>query len=270
MQFLTSARTLIAILLAALLGGCAGAASLNPVAPSIRLAVDDAAAPLGESLLNSYEILHPSALLSLTVTNRESALAAVESGEADAALVIHPVAEEALFHTPVARETLVVVGHPDLPVEGLSRVDARAVFSGQIRAWPAPDGLPPPRIEVVVPEVGSSARLAFDALVLSGAPVTGSARVAASGEHVASIVAETPGAVGFTVGVAQVDGVRLLDYEDVEPTLDNARDNTYRLVTPVEFVAGDEPQGAARAFLDWVLSEDGQTVVRRHTLGVNE
>ncbi|HPV08779.1 MAG TPA: substrate-binding domain-containing protein [Aggregatilineales bacterium] len=265
-----AARTLVLVALAALLAGCAGGAALNPVEPTIRLAVDDATAPLAESLLNSYETLHPGALLSLIPTSREGALHAVETGRADAALVLHPVEGEALFHTPIAQEMLVLVGHPDLPVDGLNRVDARAIFTGQVRGWPAPDGLPPQRIEVVVPEAGTSTRLAFDTLVLSGAPVTGSARVAASGEHAAQIVAQTPGAVGIASGEAQPPDIKPLAYEDVEPTRENARNNTYRLVTSVEFVAGADPQGALRSFLDWVLSEDGQSVVRRHMLAVNE
>src|SRR5690606_27503820 len=131
-------------------------------------------------------------------------------------------------------------------------------------------GLPPQRIEVVVPEAGASTRLAFDALVLRGAPVTGSARVTARGEQAAQIVAETPGAVGIASGAVQPPDGKAQAYEGAEPTRYSGRSNTYRLVTSVEFVAGDEPQGALRSFLDWVLSEDGQSVVRRHMLAVNE
>jgi hypothetical protein len=41
-------------------------------------------------------------------------------------------------------------------------------------------------------------------------------------------------------------------------------------VVEVVFVSKEEPQGKLRDFLDWVLSDAGQDVVKRRMLSLNE
>jgi phosphate transport system substrate-binding protein len=255
-----------------LLAGCASARSApgpDNFAPSLSIAADPASARLAEGLLNAYESLHPQATLSLTPLNRENALNAVESGEVDAALLLHPPQDGGWFYTPVGRELIAIIAHPGVPAEGVNRRDIRALYSGQITAWSGENGETQP-VQLVILERGESTALAFDALVLHGQEPASSARVAPDVDYVVGLVESTPGGLGIAP-LNAVDGeVKTLAYEDVEPTPDNARDHRYTLVTDVVFVALREPTGAAKSFLDWVLSEEGQAVVRHHMLGFDE
>jgi phosphate transport system substrate-binding protein len=264
-----------ALLLAALLAaGCGQPNPLDGDASPIRLAADTAAAPLAESLLNAYETRQPHAILTLTHGNRDTALAALAAGEVDAALLLHPPDERELFSIPVGFEMLVIVAHPDVTVGDLARGDLRAIFSGQVGSWSALGG-PDVGVQVVSRERGSSARLAFEALIMEQAPLTPSARLAFDEGHVLELVGTTPGAVGYvahnTLDERALSGsVLALSVEAAFPTLSAAHDKAYRLVTPVVFVSLEEPEDSLRAFLEWVLDDEGQAVVRRHMLGLSD
>ncbi len=274
MRGLAAACVLIAVLLltacARQAGSAPNPAAPNPAAPSIRLAADSASAPLAEDLLNGYESLNAHVLLTLVRASRASALAALEAGEVDAALLLYPLAGSALFHTPLAREMIVIIAHPDVPVNVLTQREVRALFSGQIASWPALAGGAELPAQVIAWEQGSSTRLAFEALVMGGQPHAASARLAADEAHLLQLVSEMPGAVGYAARSALTEDVKLVDYEDTAPTSQNARTNAYPLVTMIEFVAVGEPEGTLRAFLDWTLSSEGQVVVRRHMLGLSD
>jgi phosphate transport system substrate-binding protein len=263
------------LLLAALItAGCGQPIPINGDAYPLRLAADTATAPLAESLLNAYETRQPHAILTLAHGNRDTALAALASGEVDAALLLHPPDGRELFSTPVGFEMLVIVAHPGVTVDDLARGDLRAIFSGQVRNWSALDG-PDVGVQVVSRERGSSMRLAFEALIMEQAPLTPSARLAVDEGHVLELVGATPGAVGYVAHNALDErslslSVLALGVEAAFPTLSAARDKAYRLVTPVVFVSLEEPEDNVRAFLEWVLDDEGQAVVRRHVLGLSD
>lgn len=266
-------RSLCVLLLAAcalLASGCARLAPSRLSPSTIDIAADETSAPLAESLLNSYESLYPGTLLSLSRTGREEALAALRAGDVDATLLVYPPADSSLFHTPVARDALVLLAHPGVPYESLNRRDVRAIFAGQVTTWPGVDEQPRQPIQVVVTETGSSLRLAFDTLVLQGQPVTGSARLAPTVAGAVDLIATTPGSIGVAALSVLDDGQAVLDYEGHAASLDSAGTGSYPLITPVVLVTREEPDGALRSFLDWVLSAEGQEVVRRHMLAVND
>lgn len=256
--------------LALLLTACRnGSAAPGPLTPSLRIAADASVMPLAEGLLNAYETRFSGAQLSMAPTGRQTALSALEAGEVDAALVLHPLEGSNLFHTPIARELLVIVVHPDVTLEALSRNEVRAVFSGRAATWDELGG-PSIPIEVITRERGSSTRLAFDSLVMEGQSMTPSARLGVGDGHVLELVGATPGAIGYMPSSLIDSRVRQLAYDGMRPTLEAAQDGTYPLVTQVELAALSEPRGSTRAFLDWVLSDEGQDVVRRYMLGLNE
>ncbi len=262
------AATLIVV--ASLLTACGQASTYAPISPTLRLAADDAAAPLAESLLNAYEIRHPNVLATLATTTREAALALVQTGDVDGALVLHPLDDKELFQTPIGRELIALIAHPDLDIINLHRREVRDIFSGQVVTWHALGG-PATPIQVVAREAGSSARLAFDALVMQGQPLTPSARLAFNEAEMVALVGQTPGAIGYVAHHMLTSQVKSVSYEAAPPTLEAVQANIYPLVTWVEFIAREEPSGGSlRTFLDWILSKEGQDVVRRQMLGVND
>ncbi len=262
-------RWAFGLLIALLLTACGQGAAVRPTTPSLRIAVDGSVVLLAEGLINAYEIHHAGVQLSMAPTGRDIALNALRAGEVDAVLLLYPPGERSLFHTPIAREIMVIVAHPEVPLAGLSHSDVRAIFSGQKVHWNEVGGKATP-IEVITRERGSSARLAFDALVMEGQTMTSSARLGVNDGHLLDLVATIPGAIGYVPRSALDGRVKMLAYDGAPPTPQAVKANAYPLVTTVEFVTQEEPQGNARALLEWILSDEGQDVVRRYMLGLND
>jgi phosphate transport system substrate-binding protein len=237
--------------------------------PVLAIAADTSASTLAQGLLNAYEDTHPNTTMVLEQAPRDTILAAVAGSRVDAAIVWYPPDEQELFQTPIGNDLLVIVGHPDSGIDSLSTNELRTAFSGHMISW-ADFGEPQLAVQVVSREAGSSSRLAFEEWVMQGVDVSPSARLGVSDHYVIEYVSATPGSIGY-VPLSQLDEqVIPIAVDGVPPTLAEGRRRTYAPVVPVVFVARQEPQGQLRRFLNWVIDDEGQQVVRRTMLGFDE
>jgi phosphate transport system substrate-binding protein len=69
------------------------------------------------------------------------------------------------------------------------------------------------------------------------------------------------GAIGYG-GLAYGKNVVHCPIEGVEPTAENVRNGSYPIARYLYFFASRQPEGAVKEFIDWVLSTNGQRVVR--------
>jgi phosphate transport system substrate-binding protein len=82
---------------------------------------------------------------------------------------------------------------------------------------------------------------------------------------VANAVAKDPNGIGYG-GAAYGKGVRDLALATaagkpaVLPTAATVKDGTYPLARPLYFYTRTKPAGDAKAFVDWVLSPEGQAL----------
>jgi phosphate transport system substrate-binding protein len=258
-----------ALLAPALLGACEQTATLAPVTPSMRIGADSVSAPLAESLLNVYESQLAGSLLTLETSSREVILGQLASDDLDAAILFHPVDEQGLFDTPVGYAPLVIVVPTNIGVNNLSRDNLRAIFGGRTGSWSEVGG-PDIPIQVIAEARGASERLAFDTLVMGEYPVTSAARLAMDGGAAISLVSSIPGAIAYGVAGTQPESTSALSIDGISATLEEAQNRRYSLVSAVVFVSQQEPEGQLRTFLDWILSDVGQEVVRRHMVGLGD
>lgn len=83
---------------------------------------------------------------------------------------------------------------------------------------------------------------------------------------VREIVAHDPYAIGFiSLGLVN-DKVRALALDGVAATDENIEAGRYKLVRPFLFVSRGEPTGLAKEFVDFVLSAEGQDLVKKEGL----
>ncbi len=230
----------------------------------LRIASDEATSLLAEGLLNAYESDRPEVEVILEPMSRAEILAGINAGDTHAGLLLG-APDEDVFYTPVAHETLVIVVHADNPVHGLTADEARALFNGRTASWREVGGHDQ-SVQVMVPPQGTSLRRSLDTLVLAGLDVSPSARLAADPQIAHSLVAATPGSVGWLSASTLAEGVKILSVNGLTPTPENVWSQLYPFGAPVVFVAQAEPSGDLRAFLDWIISPSGQRIVRRYML----
>jgi phosphate transport system substrate-binding protein len=86
-------------------------------------------------------------------------------------------------------------------------------------------------------------------------------------KDVVDLVAKTPGAIGYSGLAYATHEVKLakvaasVGREPVAPSVATAADGTYPIARPLFMVTRGKPEGMVKAYLDWILSEEGQRLL---------
>ena len=173
--------------------------------------------------------------------------------------------EKDLHEIVIARDGLAIIVHPSNPVRGGTLGQVKQIFSGDLTNWKFLGG-PDKEITVVTREEGSGTRGAFQELVMGKTRIFRGAITEDSNGTVREIVAHDPYSVGFiSLGLVN-EQVRALALDGVVGSETNIRNGSYKLVRPFLFLTRGEPTGAVKAFIDFVLSDEGQALVKKEGL----
>jgi phosphate transport system substrate-binding protein len=173
--------------------------------------------------------------------------------------------EKSLYAVTIAKDAIAIIVHSKNPVEGLSLVKVRDVFSGKVRNWKELGGHDHPII-LVTREEGSGTREALQKLVMGEEEISLEALVQDSNGAIRQVVAGDPSAVGYiSLGLIN-EKVKALRISGVEPSVKSIESRRYHLVRPFLFVFNGEPTGEAKSFLDFVMSPEAQRLLSKEGL----
>ena len=173
--------------------------------------------------------------------------------------------ERDLVEIVVARDGLAIIVHPTNPVRGAKVAEIKQIFAGDLRNWKYIGG-PDRSITVVTREEGSGTRGAFQELVMGKTRIFKGAITEDSNGTVREIVAHDPHSIGFiSLGLVS-EQVRALELDGAAANEENIRNGRYKLVRPFLFVSRGELTGAAKEFINFVLSEEGQALIKKEGL----
>jgi len=180
-------------------------------------------------------------------------------------------------HAPKAQivglDGIAVIVNAANPVQSLTVAQLAAIYTGKTTDWKQVGGNAG-KIVLLGREVNSGTHVFFKEHVIQGGNSTSPAEYAkatlfvSSSQAIVSEVAHNARAIGY-VGLGYVsDAVRALPIAPatgkpaVAPSPESVVAGTYPISRPLYFYTRGEPSGAVKAFLDYVLSADGQAVVR--------
>lgn len=156
----------------------------------------------------------------------------------------------------------------DAGVRSIGKDEMRGIYEGKIRKWQALGG-PDRRIVFFNKEPGRGTWEMFVKWLYgdtANAPRVSHPEVGANAE-VRSKVARTPGALSF-VSSAWVDGESIfplaIQTGEGERTEGIALNTDNPLSRPLFVITNGEPRGDAADLIDYLLSEEGQALVRKH------
>lgn len=173
--------------------------------------------------------------------------------------------EKGLHEIVVARDGIAVIVNPQNPAGDLSLDQIRALFSGATKSWKDLGGADKP-VTIITREEGSGTRGAFEELVMKKERIATSALVQDSTGAVRQMVHDDPSAIGY-ISLGQVtDQVKAVKLGGVDATEANVLAGKYPLVRPFLFVTKGAPEGGVKEFVDFVLSPEGQELVRKEGL----
>ena len=156
---------------------------------------------------------------------------------------------------------IAVIVHPSNQVNGLSLSQIEDIYTGKISNWSQLGGNNQ-KIIIISRDVASGTYECFSKLALKKQRVRPDALLQASNMAVTSTVTRTKGAIGY-VGLGYLcSEVKALVVQDIEPSSETVLKNTYPISRPLFMYTDGKPKGLVKDFITFVLSMEGQKIVK--------
>lgn len=259
------AKTLRAMATACLL--LAGVALLvpgcGPKQVTIQMNGSTSVQPLAEELAKVYMEKYPNVRITYAATGSGAGIKAAREGTHDIGTSSRELKpeEKTIKEFKVAIDGIAIVVHPSNTVSDLTIEQVRKIFSGEISNWKDVGGSDAP-ITVITREDGSGTRGAFMEVVMHESQIKPDAVVQTKTGAVMTAVASDPNAIGY-VSLGSVDNtVKALAIDGVKPSVETVKSGSYKIQRPFLFLTKEEPKGEVKKFIDFVLSPDGQKIVK--------
>lgn len=254
-----------------------GAAAGGALKKNITIKGSDTMVTLGQRWAEVYMKGHPGAVVQVTGGGSGTGISALINGTTDicqssrsikdkeVALVKAKTGAEPVEIT-VARDGLAVYVGAENPLTEISVPQLKEIFTGKITNWKELGG-PDANIIVYSRENSSGTYVFFKEHVLEGADFAAKAQTMPGTASVVNAVAKEKFGIGYG-GAAYAEGIKVLKVKKdaaspaVEVTAASVKDGSYPLSRPLFFYLARAPQGGVKEFIDWVLTESGQTLVR--------
>ena len=244
-------------------GGAEGA-----VKSRIIVAGSTSVQPYVEILVEEYRILFPDNTVGVQGGGSTGGVRAVRNEIADIGMLSRSLTEEEkdLWSVAIALDGLAIIIHPDNPVNNLTIEEVRGIYTRSITNWNQVGGNDA-KIHIISREEGSGTRGAFQELVMADEFISQRAVVQNSNGAVRQLVSGNRDTIGFiSLGLAEpqpgMRDVKALMLDGIAPTQENVLSGDYGLYRAFLFISAEEPTGAARHFVDFVLSDEGQEILR--------
>jgi phosphate transport system substrate-binding protein len=223
--------------------------------------------PFAEKLAEIFMHQHPQALINVQGGGSSAGIYAAGQGAADLGTSSRELvaAEKDLREIPIAYDGIAVIVHPSNPLTNLTLAQLKEIFQDRLKDWGAL-GLKPHPIHLITREEGSGTREAFEHLVMGKAEITPAALVQDSNGAVRELVAGDPQALGYISAGLVDDRVKALAIEGILPTSENIKKRTYKLVRRFLLVSRTPPAGLGQAFVNFILSPQGQKILETEGL----
>jgi phosphate transport system substrate-binding protein len=234
---------------------------------SVTAAGSTAFQPFAEKLAEQF--MAEQSDIAVTIQGGGSALGvqaalsgAAQIGMAD--LIQLPPEAQALTAIIVARDGIAVVVNNKNPINNLTMEQIRNIFSGKISNWKELGGADH-GITVVSREAGSGTRSSFEKIV-KDVTLTKDAIIQDSNGTIRETVAMDENAVGYLSHGLLNEKIKAVTVHGTACTTEDVVAGRYPIVRPVYLLTKGEPNGACKAFIDYICSAEGQKTIKESGL----
>ena len=262
-------RSLLAMLLVALVAGCASAPRAEE--RELRLRGSDTMLVLNRRLAEAFMRANPGVSVRVDGGGSGAGVEALAAGEAEIAASSRPLlADEAAaiysrfrslgVRHLVAQDALSVIVNAANPVRALSAEQLRGLFDGSISSWAELGGDDLEVIVIVRPPWSGTHRF-FRDHVLKGQAYAALARTLPTTPEILESVRSDPRAVGYSGVAYRLPGTEACAIDGVSPTAEAVRAGRYPLARYLAFYTVETPAGLAKRFIDFCQGAEGQAIV---------
>ena len=226
--------------------------------------------PIVQKTAEKYMDLHST--VNILVSGGGSSVGVKSAGEgtADIGMASRDMKDEEKTGYPdvkpivVARDGIALIVHPSNPVSSLPVEEIKGIYKGTYTNWSELGG-DDMEIVVVGRDSASGTREFFWTEVMDKEDFVATMLEKNSNGAVKQTVSQTPGAIAY-VGLGYIDetvkAVKIREgSRETEPTVENVKNGSYPISRSLYLLVKGEPTGLARDFIDFILSEEGQSIV---------
>jgi phosphate transport system substrate-binding protein len=172
-----------------------------------------------------------------------------------------------VFELPVAVDGLAVYLHEQNPVAELTIEQLKGIYTGSIKNWKEVGGKDE-RVLLYGRENNSGTYAYFKEHVLANADYSPMVQTLPGTAAVINAVSKDPRGIGYG-GIAYAKAVKHVRVKPdagspgIEPTMENVLEARYPISRYLYWYFAGSPSGDLKAFAEWVLSDEGQSLVEK-------
>jgi len=272
MKKLKGIITIFLLLLFLATYGCGAGEKESTKASKVVINGSTTVFPIAQRAAEEFMNKHPDVNVSVRGTGSGNGIASLINGTCDIADASRPITQGEIEEAEkngikpvshiIARDGIAIIVNKDNPISSISRKELKKIYTGEITNWKELGG-EDMKIIPVTRDSSSGTFEVFEEKVLGkDTQMISSAVVQGSNQAVKVTVTKTPGAIGY-IGLGYIDGsVKVLRYDGIIPSEKSVSSGAYEISRPLFMYTNGQPVGVVKEFIDFVLSKDGQKIVK--------
>jgi phosphate transport system substrate-binding protein len=167
-----------------------------------------------------------------------------------------------LYQNVVANDGIAVIVNPKNTITNLTIEQIQAIYTGKITNWKELGG-PDMNIVIISRDTSSGTYEVFYEIAMKKQNIIQNCIMVASNNAAVTSVKDTPGAIAYAGLGYLSSAVKPLQINGVDPTFKNILSGVYPIARKLNMYTNGAPKGITKAFMDFVLSPEGQNIVEK-------
>ena len=167
-----------------------------------------------------------------------------------------------LYQNIVANDGIAVIVNPKNTIAHLSLEQIQAIYTGKITNWKDLGG-PDMNIVVISRDTSSGTYEVFYEIAMKKQNIMPSCTMVASNNAAVTSVKDTPGAIAYAGLGYLSSSIKPVQVNGIDPTFKNILSGAYPIARKLNMYTNGAPKGLAKAFMNFVLSPEGQNIVEK-------
>ncbi|MEG0295988.1 MAG: phosphate ABC transporter substrate-binding protein [Clostridium sp.] len=258
-------KLMVSALLVTMMGTVAvGCGEKTPETSKIAISGSTSVGPLMEKFAKEFQGKNEEVTIEINQTGSSAGIKDAINGVSEFGMSSRDLKDEEksqVDSTLIAYDGIAVITNTANTVKELTKDQVKGIYTGKITNWKEVGGKDAP-IVVVSREEGSGTRSAFEEIVgYKSEELVKEAQIADGSGNIKTTVKGNENAVGFVSFEYLDDSIGALNIDGVQPTAEKVKSKEYKLSRGFLLVnKKGEVSEAGKKFVDWILSDEGQTM----------
>jgi len=234
---------------------------------------DTLGAKLVPQLAEEFKAQHSDTTFNIAAEGSTTGISAIIDGTAQIGMASRPTKPEEVAaakakgvtfkETTVAWDGIAVIVNSANPVKSLTKKQVEQIFTGDSADWSAVGGSGG-KISVYTRNTSSGTYSEFKELAMKKRDYAQDSQKMAGNEQIAQEVGKNPNGAGY-VGLAytKASGIKVIAIDGAVPSKESVLGKTYPYARPTFYYTNGDPNGVAKQFVDFTISDAGQKIVEQ-------